>query len=129
MARVENSTFARPKLRQNVWIQVLPSRVRRLDQIDLPLPAPLFELLLTRDSIPHIDVALRVDQTPNALAIRMFATRSGSVLPDAAAEVVCHANVKRTTRPAGEDVEPIESLHGPNHIVVPGAAQHEVVRC
>ena len=133
--RVKRAVRSTARVRQDrramtdVRVEVLPVGIGCLDQVDLPLSAPLLQLLLARNSVPHVDVTLRVDQTPNAIAIRVLAASPGSVLVDATAEIVCHANVERAARPAGEDVDPVKSLHGPNHIVVPGAAQHEVVRC
>jgi hypothetical protein len=87
--------------RRNGWQtqphrQISPMRVMLVDQVDLPRPMPVLELLLTHNCWFHLAKHLKMDQAIN----RIFGGKAGkgfvAVLPQAGDQVRRHANVKRT---------------------------------
>ena len=93
-------------------IEVLPVRISSLDQVYLPGARPLFHGLLALDCMLDISEFLE----PNEGADTVFAGESGRealrVLFDTTNETVRDANVKRPSRFACEDVDPISQHDG-----------------
>ena len=95
--------------------KVVPVRVRLVDQIDLPLPVPVLELLLSRDRIGHVTEHLKMDEAIDLMAQGETRRRSAAMLPYPARQVGSHADVKRAVVLAREDIDARIALlpHGP----------------
>ena len=93
------------------FVKVIPIRVSRFDQFNLPLPVPLFEPLFPHDRVPRRRKGLIVNQAVNAVPLGEALHQSFTVLPRPPCEAVGHANVKRPARSAGEDVNVILARH------------------
>ena len=86
--------------------QILPSRVVRIDQVQLPGPWPVFEALFPLDRGDDVLVPLHVNDSRKFVALRECRSRALAVFPCASADIVGHAGVKRPKRPVCHDVDP-----------------------
>jgi hypothetical protein len=85
--------------------QIVPVRVFAFDQIDLPLPTPVFQLLLARDGGGHVVEQFVADEAVDAVLACEARNCSAAVLPQAGDQVAGHADVEGAVRLAGEDVD------------------------
>jgi hypothetical protein len=98
--------FAKPqRLKPQPHRQIAPLRIRGVDQIDLPFPPPVLELLLTADGAFHVSEHLEMDQPVDVISRRKTGQGVISVLPQAAHQVRSNPNVKRAIVPARKDVD------------------------
>lgn len=80
-------------------------RIVRVDQVDLPLPMPAFELLFAQDSALHVAKQLEMDEHVNPVVRREPRQGVAAVLGEAKRQVGGHADVQRSIRPACKDVD------------------------
>ena len=80
-------------------------RVFRFDQVDLPLPPPVLELLLAGNRGEHVAMHLEPDEALYAVLAGKSFERSGPMLPQPHHQVRRYADVKRAVVPAGKDVD------------------------
>ena len=85
--------------------QIGPMRIRRFDQIDLPLSTPVLQLLFTGYRCDHVAVHFKPDQPGNTVRAGEARQRALAVLPQARRQVGRHANVQRAARLAGQNVD------------------------
>jgi hypothetical protein len=84
--------------------QIPPLRVILLDQVDLPLPVPVLQLLLARNRFGHPVKRFGVHQADRAIIRRKTWRRSRAVLVQSRCEVGRDADVERAALLAGENV-------------------------
>ena len=94
-------------------VQIPPSRVGRLDQVQLPCTAPTLERFLTRNGRSHRLVRLVPDQRMNPIFLGESVHKIVLVLSDALHKIRRHADVERAVSLAGEDID-AGLLHGPS---------------
>jgi hypothetical protein len=97
--------------------QIDPIRVVALDQIELPLTMPTLQLFFPQDRALHVAEHLVADEAVDLLAPGEPAGDALAVLPKALFEVGGYADVKRTARLAGEDIDARMALY--RHGAVP----------
>ena len=95
----------RPASQQRV-VEVLPVRVLRADQVDLPRPRPMLHRLLALDRGGDLLVAFGVDQPLEPVALGEPLDRALAMLPGPARDVGGHAHIERPVPPVGHDVHP-----------------------
>ena len=98
--------FALSKRRQaQAHRQIDPMRVMFVDQVDLPRPVPVFQLLFAKDGWLHFAKQLKMDKAVD----RIFSRGSGygpiAMLPHATDKVRGNANVKRAIKLARKDID------------------------
>ena len=95
--------------------QVMPIAIGRVDQVDLPLPVPVLELLLARDRGDHVAKHLKMDQQVHFVTRRKPRRRRIAVLPKAGDEIGRHADIQRAVVPARQNIDARVALlpHGP----------------
>ena len=86
-------------------VQVVPFRILRLDQLDLPISLPLLELFLARNCGDRIVVDFEPDQLVDSISLREAGNRLALVLVHAANDVVRYAEVERSVSVACEEVD------------------------
>ena len=98
--------FASPTQRwQSQFLrQIAPFRVRRLDQLDLPLALPILDLLLARDRGVHRSGEFESDERLHAIAVGEAAETAVAVLTDALDQVRGDAGVERAVPRARHDM-------------------------
>ena len=89
----------------DVPVQIPPRRVCRLNQVQLPLPTPALDRLLTRNRRFHRLVYLVPDQHMNPIFLREPIDKVALVLPDALHKIRRHADIQRAISLAGEDID------------------------
>ena len=100
--------------------KVCPMRVALVDQVDLPRAVPVLELLLAQDCRFHPAKQFEMDEPVNFVARGMSRQRVASVLPKPADQVGSHANVQRSIKPTGQNVDArlfVLSGHASNNTV------------
>ena len=85
--------------------QVRPMRVALVDQVDFPRPVPAFKLFFAQDCRFHPAEQLKVDETMNAVTRGMSRQRVIAMLPKPTDQMGSHANVKRSIKPTGQNVD------------------------
>ena len=95
--------------------QVGPMRVRLVDQVDLPRPVPILELLLAGDDAYHVAEHFEVNQPVRLVARGKPRRCAAAVLPHAAEQVGSHADVQRAVVSARQNIDAGVALlpHGP----------------
>ena len=84
--------------------QITPLRVRRLDQLDLPLPLPILDLLLARDRGVHRPGEFEPDERFDVIAFGEAVETAVVVLADALDQMRGDAGVERAVVCAGHDI-------------------------
>jgi hypothetical protein len=84
--------------------QVAPFGVVRFNQVDLPLPVPVFQLLLPRDSVGHPVKRYGVNKADRAIIRRKAGRRARPMLVQPRGEVGRYADVQGAALLAGENV-------------------------
>ena len=84
--------------------QIAPIGVRRLDQFDLPLPLPIFDLLFARDRGVHRPGGFEPDERFDAVTFCEAVEAAVAVLADALDQVRGDAGVERAVARAGHDI-------------------------
>lgn len=82
----------------------MPIGVFALDQIDLPLPVPSFQLLFSCNGPQHVSEQLVSDQVGNAIPAGEARSAASTVFVEPADQIGGHTNIQRTARLAGKDV-------------------------
>ena len=90
-------------------------RVRLVDQVDLPRPVPILELLLAGDDAYHVAEHFEVNQPVRLVARGKPRRCAAAVLPHAAEQVGSHADVQRAVVSARQNIDAGVALlpHGP----------------
>ena len=97
---------ALPKRRQTQPnSKVSPNRIPFVDQIDLPRPMPILQLLLARNRAFHVAEHLKIDQPVNRIFRRVPGHRIVAMLPYARDQVRGHPNVERAVKLARKDID------------------------
>src|SRR5262245_53214812 len=86
-------------------VKVDPVGIRPLDQIDLPLTAPLLELLLARDRVHGIVVAFEPDEKVHSMSRSESGNGVRSMLVHPTDQISGHADVERAVFAACKDVD------------------------
>ena len=89
-----------------VFCQVLPAWIHPLNERDLLLATPSFNLLFTRDSFEHIVKNFVVNQSDTLVGFREPFYLECFVLKHPCVQMTCNAGVQRASE-AGHDVDPI----------------------
>ena len=84
--------------------KIAPLRVVGLDQVDLPLPVPVLQLLFARDGVGHPVEGFDVDETDCTIVCGKPRGGPRLVLVKPRSKVGRDADVKRAALHAGEDV-------------------------
>ncbi len=85
--------------------QIVPVGVLALDQVDLPLPVPAFELLLSRDGRNHIAEHFISDEAMDGISAGESLDCSIPVLPQPRDQIAGDADIECTVWLAGEDID------------------------
>ena len=88
-------------------MQVAPSRIRPGNEIQLPLPFPFLQSLLSDDCLIGRAGDLIVDEDAGAVFLRESLYYAVLVLPNATAKVVRHANIQRSAPLASKYIDVI----------------------
>ena len=83
------------------------SRDYPLDERDLPVSPPLFELLLALNGLVGAVVGLDVDEAIDAVLFHELGSATKPVLIHALGEIARYADVERSMWTAREDVDPV----------------------
>ena len=83
----------------------MPIGVLALDQVDLPVAMPALQLLFAGDGVGHVVEQLESNEPMHTVVTCKAGHEVFTMLPDTADEVRRDANIKRTPRLAGEDVD------------------------
>ena len=89
---------------QHLSVQITPSSVHLLNQLDLPIPVPLLHLLLPSYRTLHRRMRLIPHQTVNSILLRKPSNQPVLVLPHSPRDVRRHADVEYPVLLAGEHV-------------------------
>lgn len=94
--------------------QIVPIGVLALDQIDLPRPVPILELLFAQDRSFHIAEHLVADETADAVAASETAGNALTMFVESLHYVGSDADIKRTSWLACKDIDARAALerHG-----------------
>jgi hypothetical protein len=90
-------------------------RVVAFDQVDLPRPVPALQLLLAGDRAVHVAEPFEVDEAEYLVAGGEAFDDAAPVLVQAGEKVGGDADVQRTVRLAGEDVDAGLPVHRTFH--------------
>jgi hypothetical protein len=95
--------------------QVRPVRIDRIDQVDLPLAAPVLELLFAQDGWFHFAEQFVMDQPVDSVTIRETRRQTATMLRNSADKVRRYTNIDRAISPARKDMDTRLTLfpHGP----------------
>jgi hypothetical protein len=85
--------------------QVPPFRVLGIDQVDLPLPAPILELLLANDGPFHVPEHLEMDEPEDGVARGEAGQQPFAMLHEPLEKVRRDANVNRAVLPVREKID------------------------
>src|SRR6185312_2984983 len=91
--------------RRGLVPKISPSRIFFLDQPQLPGSVPFLELALPAECRLARFMTLEPDEHFHAVALGKSRKHASTVLPHALHQVVCHSNVERAVRLAGENVD------------------------
>jgi hypothetical protein len=83
----------------------MPIRVARLDQLNLPAPIPLLDLLLALDSADDAVASLEVDKLLDAIALGEARNLRAFVFLDAPNQVVGDADIERPIAIRSENLD------------------------
>ena len=86
--------------------QVLPSRVPGFNQIQLPRPRPTFKAFLPADRAHDLLMSLHEHKSIEPISNGKSRVGTLPVLPGAARDIICYADVERAERPVRHDVNP-----------------------
>jgi hypothetical protein len=98
---------SRPRLTLNqtpLNSQVAPFGVVRFNQVDLPLPVPVFQLLLSCDSVSHPVKRFGVNKADRTIISRKARRRTRPMLVQPRGEVGRYADVQGAALLAGENI-------------------------
>ena len=84
---------------------VLPVRIFLLDQLDLPVTFPAFQLLFAGDCFLRGGENLDVDEAIHAIRLYELGTSPAAMLIEPRADIVGDADVEGAVVAAGQDVE------------------------
>lgn len=85
--------------------QIMPVGVLALDKVDLPLPVPPLQLLFAQDGSLHRAELLEADEGTDAIFASEATDEAVAMLDKPLKEVAGHADIKRSPRLAGKDVD------------------------
>jgi len=85
--------------------EVAPFRVRAVDEVDLPVAVPAFQLLFTRNGAFHVTEHFEVNEAIDIVARGEAGRATIAVLADPLHQVRRNTNVEGAVVPAGEDVD------------------------
>ena len=85
--------------------KVSPVRVLLLNQIDLPRPMPVLELLFARDRSDHVAIDFEMNQAVDFVTPGKSRQRIIAMLPKPRDQIRSHSDVKRAVVPARDDVD------------------------
>jgi hypothetical protein len=97
-------------LRDNLE-EIIPIRILRDNQSDLPRPRPMFDIVLALDGISDIVESLKVNESLQSVPFRKALDKSGSMFEHAPDEIVCHANIQNAIRTTGQNVNVTTACH------------------
>jgi hypothetical protein len=92
------------RLEAEVNREIDPLEIFALNQVDLPLPVPVFQLLFTRDGGGHFVEHLVSDKRVNGITRRMPCDNRVTMLKKSPDEVRRHTNVKHPMRLARQNI-------------------------
>ena len=85
--------------------KIVPIGVGVLDQIDLPLPVPSFELSFTKDRAFHVAEQFVADEAMDAITASEAFDCSIAMLPDPADQIAGDTDVECPVRVAGKNID------------------------
>ena len=92
------------------YCEIMPIGVFAFDQIDLPLPVPTLQLLLSRNGSGHRAKHLEPDEPVDDVSGSKSFGLATTMLPKASNQVARDADVERTAWLAGENIDAGVSL-------------------
>jgi hypothetical protein len=98
--------------------QIPPLGIRLVDEVDLPLPMPTLQLLLTQDRSLHVCEQFEADKPVNFVLRRKSRRRAFAVLPNPTEQIRSNAGIKRPVMTTGENVDArffFAKPHAPNN--------------
>ena len=85
--------------------QIMPIRVLAFDQVDLPLPVPVLQLLLPRNGGGHIGEHFEAHEQVDTISVGEAWSLAFAVLPEPCRQIAGDPDVKCAVRFAGKDVD------------------------
>src|ERR1019366_7567049 len=89
--------------------EITPFEVLALDQLDLPVPLPPFQLLLAGDRFVRAVIGFDIDQTVNALGLNKRRAVTVSMLCQPLLQGIGHPDVQGPVTPARENVDVVHA--------------------
>ena len=89
---------------QQTLVEIVPLRVDGLNQLDLPLPLPVFDLLFAPDGLFDRCAGIKPDQRVHAVLLGEAFDQIIPVLIDTSHEIVCDAHIQGAISLARHDV-------------------------
>ena len=102
------------------------------DQIDFPLARPMLDVLFALNGVAGRRKNLEVNELGDVVLLRMSPHEMLLVLINPATQIIGHANIERTTRPAGKNVDVVFLRHAGNmdgNTAEVGRVNHEKPCC
>src|SRR3990172_5254077 len=90
--------------------EITPFGIRLLDESEFPVPPLTLQLLLAADGARRRFRHFIPDEHVHAILLGESLDQAGLVFPDAAQEVVCHADVESPIATAGQHID-VELAH------------------
>ena len=84
--------------------EIVPMRIVALDQIDLPSPMPLLQLLLASDCFGHLVEHFETDKSDHPVTRGEAFGCTGAMLVQSGKKIRSYANVKRSSRLARKNI-------------------------
>ena len=104
---------------EQLLVEIIPTPVVLLDQLNLPSAMVALELLLSCDRQSYITEHLVVDQSRDVVAFGEAIDEVLTVLIHSTDKIVCHANLERTVDALREQVDEVGPAHLANHPLLP----------
>ena len=90
-----------------LFVEVVPLRIERVDRLDLPFPLPAFQALFLRDCLVHGRMFLVIDEAADAMSASETLALPFAMLEDPPGKVVGHPDIQRAMVSAGENVDEV----------------------
>ena len=92
-------------------IQILPSRIRRFDKLDLPGPVPLFETFFSLNGVLRSCKCFAIDEPVHAVFLREALDQPLLVLPHPFGNTAGYPNVQSSVQLTGKNVDMVLAAH------------------
>src|SRR3982750_34410 len=90
---------------EDVWKEVAPARIRRLDQLELPRPVPLLELCFAANGRREVRMQLEPCEEHDAVLLRESIVQALAMFVNALAKPPGHTDIKRAAFATRHDID------------------------